>query len=117
MLKVEWAGPGIERAEIPREVLYRTGGTPMIPIDDEPITLDPQKVEMGGRMFAMLGCASCHTIPNQQSIRTAKALASLNVDSDEGCLGGHIAKGVPNYDLSDEQRIAARKPRSRTRKA
>ncbi|MDB5295453.1 MAG: hypothetical protein JWO31_1436, partial [Phycisphaerales bacterium] len=38
--------------------------------------------------------------------RPAPALAALNPDGPEGCLGDKIRKGVPNYDLSDAQRTA-----------
>jgi mono/diheme cytochrome c family protein len=106
VLKAEWAGPDFKRQEIPHDALLRTAGTPMIPLDDEPFTLDPQKVEMGARMFSMIGCASCHTIPGQQPFRPHKPLADLNVDNDGGCLGTHVARQMPGYDLSDDQRQA-----------
>ncbi|HSZ59244.1 MAG TPA: c-type cytochrome [Tepidisphaeraceae bacterium] len=104
VLKVDWAGSDFKRQPIPHDALFRTAGTPMIPIDNEPFTLDPQKVEMGARMFSMIGCASCHAIPGQQPFRPHKPLADLNVDNDEGCLGTHVARQMPGYDLSDDQR-------------
>lgn len=106
-LKVEWAGPNIDRHEVPTDVLSHTGGRPMVPTDGGQFTLDPQKAEMGGRMFAMLGCASCHnTIPNVKSVRGARPLYDMDVNSDTGCLGSHVGRGLPNYDLNDDQRQA-----------
>jgi mono/diheme cytochrome c family protein len=106
VLKVEWSGPNLPRQEIGREALLRVGGAPMVPLNSEAFTPDAQKVEMGGRMFSMLGCASCHTLPNQKSAQTGKPLASVNVDNDNGCIGAHPDKTAPGYDLSDEQRAA-----------
>lgn len=105
-LKVEWSGPNLPRQEIGGTSLLRTGGTPMIPLDSAAFTPDPQKVEMGSRMFSIIGCASCHTIPGARSMRTAKPLASLNADNDEGCIGKNVPKALPGYDLNDEQRTA-----------
>ena len=105
-LKVEWSGPGLGRQEIARDALFRPAGSPMIPLESEPFTVDPQKAEMGGRMFAMIGCASCHAIPKNPSTRLTKPLAELDLNSDTGCLGTHVGKGVPNYDLTDDQRQA-----------
>jgi mono/diheme cytochrome c family protein len=106
VLKVEWAGPDFKRQAIPHEALFRTAGTPMMPLDDEPFTLDPQKLEMGARMFSIVGCASCHAMPNQQPFMPHKPLADLNADNDEGCLGTHVSKRSPGYDLSQDQRNA-----------
>jgi mono/diheme cytochrome c family protein len=87
-------------------LLMVTGGQPMIPLDDAPFMVDPQKAEMGGKMFAALGCVSCHQIQGVQPLRPAKALAALDVESAQGCLGTSIGKGIPNYDLSEAQRAA-----------
>jgi mono/diheme cytochrome c family protein len=105
-LKVEWQGPGIKRGEIPADALGSVDGRPMVPLGTEPFAVDPQKAQMGQMMFSMLGCAACHAIPGQQVRRPGgyKPLATLNVDSAEGCLGGEIKRGVPNYYLSDAQR-------------
>ena len=61
---------------------------------------------MGKQMFAAIGCASCHSIPGEQSTRTAKPLAQINPEAGEGCLAEHVPKGLPDYDLSPEQRQA-----------
>lgn len=105
-LKVEWSGPGIDRQEIPPDVLFSIGGKPMIPLKSESFTPDADQAGMGRRMFTMLGCASCHTLQNVQSMRQSKPLASLNPDNDGGCLGTHPTKDVPQYDLSEDQREA-----------
>jgi cytochrome c2 len=105
-LKVEWSGPDVQRQEIPKTVLSHSGQRAMKPLNSESYTVDPQKAQMGGRMFAAMGCASCHQIPNEKSLRSSKPLADLNTDSDTGCLGAHVAKGLPQYELNDEQRQA-----------
>jgi len=103
-LKVEWEGPGLARQSIPESALFTTTGHPMIPLKSEPFQVDSQKAQMGERMFAALGCASCHAITGVKSLRSARPLADLNLENDGGCLGGHVEKGLPNYELSADQR-------------
>ena len=105
--KTEWEGPGVSRQEIPRDVLYTVGGTPMVPLKTENFVVDPEKARMGGMMFSAIGCVSCHAVPGAApAMKPHKALAELNVDSPTGCLGDQIPKSVPNYHLSDEQKTA-----------
>ena len=105
-LEVFWKGPGIKFEPLPMEVLAATGGKAMTPLKNEAFTVDPDKAKTGGQMFAMLGCAACHVLPEHPSLRPAQALADLNVGNPEGCLGDRILKGRPNYDLSPDQKGA-----------
>lgn len=106
-LEVRWKGPGIDKKEIiPTEALAASAGKAMIPLKSEEFTLDPEKVRMGGQMFSMLGCASCHALADHPPMRPAKPLADLNPANPEGCLGDQIIKGRPKYDLSSDQRDA-----------
>lgn len=104
--KVDWQGSDIKRSPIPPAILSSVDGKPMIPLGSAPFKVDPQKAQMGRQMFSVLGCASCHNIPGQKSMRPYKPLAELNVDSADGCLGDNIRRGVPKYDLSAEQVVA-----------
>jgi mono/diheme cytochrome c family protein len=107
VLRVMWAAPGQARPfAIPSDSLLVTGGQPMIPLNSSEFKVDPQKAQMGAQMFGVLGCASCHQIEGVRSARTFKPLDALNPDAPEGCLGTSIAKGVPNYDLDNDQRTA-----------
>src|SRR6201985_1309128 len=101
-----WTPPKGRQGPIPTASLMVTGGQPMLPLDDAPFTVDPQKAAMGGKMFAALGCAACHQMEGVQPLRPAKALAALDAESPQGCLGTSIAKGIPNDDWSDQQRAA-----------
>jgi mono/diheme cytochrome c family protein len=103
-LAVEWEGPGVKRGPIPSDVLFHVGGRPMIPLGNEPFAADAQKAEMGKRMFGAIGCASCHALAGEQSTRTAKPLAQINPEAGDGCLAEHVAKGLPDYELSADQR-------------
>ena len=95
VLKVEWSGPGITREEIPANVLFHAGARPMVPLETEDYAIDPQKAAIGGQMFAAMGCASCHLIPNVKSVRAATPLADLDVESRTGCLGRTSDGGFP----------------------
>jgi mono/diheme cytochrome c family protein len=103
-LSVSWQGPDIPLQRIPADVLFKIGGRRMEPVGThEPFRLDPQKVQMGARMFGVLGCANCHQVPGIQATRPAPALAQLQ-DPEGGCLAEEPAKGLPDYKLSEEQR-------------
>lgn len=108
-LKLSWEGPGIERQEVPATALFNIGGRAMVPLGAaEKFAVEAPKAAMGQRMFSLLGCANCHTLPDAPATRPAKALASLNVDSPDGCLSEKVRKGLPQYHLSADQRASIR---------
>lgn len=103
-LSVSWQGPEIPLQPIPPGVLFKVGGRAMAPTGAEvQFTLDPQKVQMGGRMFGVMGCANCHALPGIQAGRPAKPLAALK-SLEGGCMAEQPGKGLPDYELSEEQR-------------
>lgn len=106
ILSVSWEGPGITKQEIPSDVLFSVGGVPMVPLENEAFTVDPQKAQMGKMMFNAIGCAACHKVPGTKPMTERKALAELNPDAATGCLGDQIPKSVPNYQLNADQRAA-----------
>lgn len=106
VLSVAWEGPEIQKQPIPNDVLYSLGGQRLVPLETEDFKLDPEKAQMGGRMFTMMGCASCHAIEGVRPMKEYKPLAQLNLDSPTGCLAPQPAKGVPHYRLSAEQNTA-----------
>lgn len=105
-LKVEWEGPEIPRQEIPGDALISVGGRPMIPLKNETLAVDPQKAETGKKMFAALGCASCHSMKDVPPRPAARAFAQLDIDSPDGCLSAQVRKGLPQYHLSELQRAS-----------
>ncbi|HZL35141.1 MAG TPA: PA14 domain-containing protein [Tepidisphaeraceae bacterium] len=107
VLKVEWEGPGLNRQEVPADVLFSIGGRPMVPLKSETFVVDKDKAAQGAAMFSIIGCVHCHAIPNAApAMVPTKALADLNPDSATGCLGAQIPKSVPDFHLSDGQRVA-----------
>ena len=92
-------GPGIDP-----NLLSRTGGAPMIPLGTAPFTVDRQKAQMGQRMFQAMRCASCHNVDGIPQTTSAKPLAALNLQSQDGCLSPSIRKGLPDYQLTDSQK-------------
>lgn len=103
-LSVSWQGPEIPLQPIPPGVLFKVGGRAMAPTGSEQgFALDPQKVQMGGRMFGVMGCANCHALPGVQPGRPATPLAALK-NLEGGCLAEQPGKGLPDYELSEEQR-------------
>ena len=106
ILNLQWKAPRSKRGAIPSRLLSATSATPMVPLDSEQFTVDPQKAKMGRQMFAMLRCVSCHKMEGLAPLRPAKALAQLNLQSPEGCLSPGVRKGLPNFRLSDGQRAA-----------
>ncbi len=105
-LIVGWQGPGFKKEVIPANVLSNIGGKAMVPLKSEEFTVDPEKAAMGGRMFAMLGCANCHAMQDVPAARQAKPLAQIDPANPEGCIAETPKKGLPKYDVSPEQRAA-----------
>jgi mono/diheme cytochrome c family protein len=105
-LEVLWEGPGVAHQAVPTDVLAVDSGKTMTPLNNEAFALDAGKAQFGAQMFTIVGCANCHVAANFPPAKRPKALAQLNVDNPEGCLGDRIAKGKPNFDLSAEQREA-----------
>lgn len=106
-LEVLWEGPGIPHQPLPADVLAVDPGKAMVPTGQADFELDPQKVQMGGQMFSMLGCAACHTDLKLPNMKRAKPLADLKPDNPEGCLAAaNIPKGRPQYHLDEAQRAA-----------
>ncbi len=79
-------------------------------VSKEQFVFDASQVELGRKRFSVLGCANCHEInvagkrlpPSMQSVEMSK------LDPNKGCLSEKVPAGLPQYDLSNEQRIALR---------
>jgi mono/diheme cytochrome c family protein len=108
-LKVSYQGPGLSKQEIPASVLSHIG-QPMIPLESEKLTVDPEKAGRGKALFSSLGCAACHQISRTDIVSaiTAKPLASLNSEQKDGCLGPDVRNGLPRFRLNESQRTALR---------
>ncbi len=104
-LRVEWEGPGVKKQIIPTSVLSSIGGAPMVPLNTENFRVEGRKASFGKRMFGVLGCASCHLMPNVGPIPSrAPMLTALNPESDSGCLSLKPGTSAPNYYLDKSQR-------------
>lgn len=106
-LRVFWVPPGVQARRgqsIPASALVLYTGQPMIPLGTEPFAIDSQKARMGAQMFTALRCVSCHEMNDWQPMRPAKRLGELDLESPQGCLGGSIRRGVPDYQLSSGQK-------------
>ncbi|MCS1410604.1 MAG: hypothetical protein M2R45_03799 [Verrucomicrobia subdivision 3 bacterium] len=116
-IKVYWR-PGDEKERwnaLPQNLLTHSGGSPMIPIGTEDFRVDASKASEGKQMFQTMRCASCHQVEDVAPIPAAKSLNELNLESADGCLSNNIRRGLPDYQLSAQQRqqiIAALKNRS-----
>jgi len=105
-LKVSYQGPGLPKQEIPARAFSHLA-VPMVPIDEEKLTVDPQKVRRGEQMFSSLGCASCHQLGSIPSTLAAKSLLNLDPNAKIGCLARTPGR-APRYELTDAQREALR---------
>ncbi len=100
------AGPGLPRGELDSRSVRVKDLTPMAPLGAKLFKVDPQKAIMGERMFAVMRCVSCHKMDGLSPMQAAPSLAAIRVDSADGCLSDNIRKGLPDYQLSGEQRDA-----------
>jgi len=77
--------------------------------DEDALTSDPALVDQGRKLFASVGCASCHQLhlDKKPVVSTAKSAPSLNaLKPTGGCLSDAPARGLPVYHLSPGQRTA-----------
>ncbi|MGF1577911.1 MAG: c-type cytochrome [Gemmataceae bacterium] len=111
-LNVDWQPPDGRRGAIPPGLL-QSGAYAMIPKGRFDFRVDPTKAKAGRKLFASLGCASCHQADNKAA-ELAKTnlytpLAKLNVGAEGGCLSRQVAKGRPLYAFNAAQRGAIKK--------
>lgn len=104
-LQVSYEGPGLAKREIPAAALSHLS-QPMIPLGEEKFVVEAEKTTRGRELFGSLGCAACHQLGSvaSESSLQAKPLANLNPRQTDGCLGGQVKSGLPQYQLSDAQR-------------
>ena len=102
VLEVEWKGPRLPRARIPRDALQHTR-QPIEPPSQ--LTPDTEKVATGRRAFVQRGCVACHTdvIRNARG-RAAKPLTALR--AGRGCLSEQAGAKGPDFRLDAGQRAA-----------
>jgi mono/diheme cytochrome c family protein len=74
--------------------------------DEDSLTIDPKLAAKGKELFSSAGCASCHHLfVEKKPIPSTLATKRLaDVKPTGGCLSESLAKGLPKYDLSAEQR-------------
>ena len=102
VLKLEFEGKGV-----PRQSLDEIVSADEKNFDRDPgFKLNEDLVNQGQKLFAEIGCASCHTMQYQgkkvESAFKTRGLAELK--SSGGCLNSATAKNVPRFALSDLQR-------------
>ena len=98
-LKMAWSGPAFEKTRIPDAAFQTTGARPMIPLDSQSFAVDRQKAAQGEKLFATLGCASCH----EKAVARGPRLSALS-NSFAGCLSTAPGQGAVDYSLSAKQR-------------
>ena len=115
-LSLEIEGPGISRQPIDGWLTLNEDGSPpqaIVTIPDKELTrptftYNADLVAKGARLFASLGCASCHDLATDgkpiPSLLQVPELAAC--DSTAGCMASTPSTKVPNYDLNDRQRSA-----------
>ena len=102
VLKVSWAGPGLEKQEIPSGALTPAEpGKFMYPAGQKVFTLETGKIVKGRELFEKHNCAVCHD-PNPPT-GNAAPLAKL-ANSTAGCLADVPAAGVPRFSFTGKQR-------------
>jgi cytochrome c2 len=114
VLKADFQGPGISRRTLSTHSTTVARPKPRKPARGEQAFVpDASLVETGRKLFASLGCASCHQMkhknqPIKPSGKPARPLDQLKVAG--GCLSAGLAKapatGIPDFHLSTRQRQA-----------
>ena len=101
-LKVEFKGPGISR----QPLVGHVSNSKEPPQERRSFQVDADLVREGQKLFASLGCASCH-LHEKIDVKTAglkNALPFAELNASSGCLSGKLQPGVPDFALSLQQR-------------
>ncbi len=81
------------------------------PSADE-FVFDPSVVKLGRKNFSVFGCANCHELERQgkrlPALKQGEGKSLSTLDPNKGCLSEKVPAGLPQYDLSNEQRAAIR---------
>lgn len=110
-LTLDMQGQGIKRTSAAAFItLTRERPKPVASDDgDKPFAIDPSQVEKGRKLFATLGCASCHQLKedNKQLASELKAKPLSKLGANGGCLAEPAQRGLPFFRLTPLQRSAA----------
>ena len=102
VLKVSWAGPGLDKEEIPGTALSLADKGKFLQLADErPFVLDRVKAAKGRQVFETYNCAACHDANPPE--RKAPPLAKL-AGSQNGCLALNPAASAPRFAFTAQQR-------------
>ncbi len=98
-------GPGLSLQPVDKLVAIQTPKNEKSVQSD--FVVDPTKVAQGRDLFVSLGCASCHSLKqnNETLAPTSQAPSLASLKSTGGCLQGGSGK-TPNYDLDARQQTA-----------
>jgi len=112
VLSAEIAGPQLPRQDL-GYLLRLTKDKPELTTEQQEaeslaFRLDRSKIDVGREQFAAVGCANCHELKvgGKQIAGDLKAPALQEMNPEQGCLAEDVPAGLPNYDLSREQRLA-----------
>jgi mono/diheme cytochrome c family protein len=107
VLKVEYEGPGLSRRPVEYALTLTADGRKE---GGPEFRADPSLAAEGRKLFASLGCASCHAMKADgaaiESQLQPPALAKLA--PDQGCLSESPKPGVPSFGLSSQQKLFLR---------
>lgn len=110
-LTLDMQGQGIKRTSAAAFItIARERPTPVATDGgDKPFVIDPSQVEKGRKLFATLGCASCHQLKedNKQLASEQKAKPLSKLGANGGCLAENAQRGLPFFGLTSLQRSAA----------
>jgi mono/diheme cytochrome c family protein len=108
-LDLEYEGPGVSRQPATGAIsLVAEKQTTADANADDAFVLQPELVEKGRRLFATVGCASCHQLrENDRPIASQlKARPLSELQSNGGCLDSAPSQKSPHYRLSTAQQSA-----------
>jgi len=123
VLKVQFQGPGISRRDLATHTTtLAKPKPPKAAKGEKTFVADPALVETGRKLFASIGCASCHQMkhkgqpskpstPSTPIKPTGKPAGRLGaLKTARGCLSADLVRtplaGIPDYRLSGPQRRA-----------
>ncbi len=109
-LTLDMQGPGLKRQPVAPFVTLAREIPKAVSKDgnDKPFEIVPELAVKGRQLFATLGCASCHQLKEDNKLIASelKAKPISKLAASGGCLAAEAPRGLPQYKLTELQRLA-----------
>lgn len=104
VVRLEFEGRDLSRRPIEYALTLEPDGAQK---NKNAFVANPKLAEEGRKLFASIGCASCHTMNagGKKLASTLQAPSLAALDPEKGCVANAQARGMPHFALSSQQQL------------